>query len=52
MNLDIFSKFKKKDNLTIYWNKVYEPDVINKGKKIRDIFIKNEINLNILKEIF
>ena len=50
--LDIFSKIKKKDNLAIYWNKVYEPDVIAKGKKIRDLFLKNEINFNILKEIF
>ena len=38
--LEIFSKIKKKDNLSIYWNKVYEPDVINTGKKIRDIFLK------------
>ena len=31
--LNVFSKIKKKDNLTIYWNKVYEPDVIAVGKK-------------------
>ena len=42
--LDVFSKIKNKDNLSIYWNKVYEPDVIAKGKKIRDVFIKNDIN--------
>ena len=30
--LDIFSKIKKKDNVSIYWNKIYEPDVIAKGK--------------------
>ena len=47
--LDIFSKIKKKDNVSIYWNKIYEPDVIAKGKKIRDIFRKN---INILKETF
>ena len=47
--LDIFSKIKKKDNLSIYWNKVYEPDVINTGKKIRDIFLKNEINFKYFK---
>ena len=41
--LEVFSTIKKKDDVTIYWNKVYEPDVIKKGKKIRDIFIKNEI---------
>jgi deoxyribodipyrimidine photo-lyase len=47
--LDIFSKIKKKDNLAIYWNKVYEPDVIAKGKKIRDFFLKNEINFKYFK---
>ena len=48
--LDIFSKIKKKDNLAIYWNKVYEPDVIaNTGKKIRDFFLKNEINFKYFK---
>ncbi len=47
--LEIFSKFNKKDNISIYWNKIYEPDVITKGKKIRDIFIKNEINYKYFK---
>ena len=47
--LDIFSKINKKDNISIYWNKIYEPDVIAKGKKIRDIFIKNEINFKYFK---
>ena len=47
--LEIFSKIKKKDNLAIYWNKVYEPDVISKGKKIRDFFLKNEINFKYFK---
>ena len=47
--VDIFSKIKNKDDLTIYWNKVYEPAVIEKGKKIRDIFIKNRINYKYFK---
>ena len=47
--LDIFSKLKKKDDVCIYWNKIYEPDVISKGKKIRDIFIKNEIEYKYFK---
>ena len=47
--LNIFSKIKKKDNVSIYWNKIYEPDVIAKGKKIRDIFIKNEIQYKYFK---
>ncbi len=47
--IDIFSKIKKNDDITIYWSKVYEPDVIAKGKKIRDIFIKNGINYKYFK---
>jgi len=47
--LEIFSKLNKKDNISIYWNKIYEPDVITKGKKIRDLFIKNEINYKYFK---
>ncbi|WP_440651707.1 cryptochrome/photolyase family protein [Candidatus Pelagibacter sp. HIMB1495] len=47
--LDIFSKLKKKDNVCIYWNKIYEPDVISKGKKIRDLFIKKEIEYKYFK---
>ena len=47
--IDILSKIKKKDNISIYWNKVYEPDIIAKGKKIRDVFLKNEINFKYFK---
>ena len=47
--LEIFSKFNKKDKLSVYWNKIYEPDVIAKGKKIRDLFIENEINYKYFK---
>ena len=47
--LDIFSKIKKKDKVSIYWNKIYEPDVISKGKKIRDFFLKNEVNFQYFK---
>ena len=47
--LEVFSKIKKKDNVSIYWNKIYEPDVIAKGKKIRDILIKNEIEFKYFK---
>ena len=32
--LEIFSKFNKKDKLSVYWNKIYEPDVIAKGLEI------------------
>ena len=47
--LDVLSKIKKKDNISVYWNKIYEPDVIAKGKKIRDIFLKNEIEFKYFK---
>ena len=47
--LEIFSNIKKRDDITIYWSKVYEPDIINKGKKIRDLFIKNEIKYKYFK---
>jgi len=47
--LDVFSNIKKKDDVTIYWSKVYEPDVINKGKKIRELFINNKIEYKYFK---
>ena len=47
--IEILSKIKKKDDISIYWSKVYEPNVINTGKKIRDIFIKNEITYKYFK---
>ena len=47
--LNIFSKITKKNNVSIYWNKIYEPDVISKGKKIRDLLIKNKINFKYFK---
>ena len=47
--LEILSNLKKEDDVTVYWSKVYEPDVINKGKKIRDQFIKNEIQYKYFK---
>ena len=47
--LEIFSKFNKKDKISVYWNKIYEPDVIAIGRKLRDIFIKNEINYKYFK---
>ena len=47
--IKIFSQIKEKDNTTIYWSKVYEPTVIEKGKQIRDLFIKNRINYKYFK---
>ena len=47
--IEIFSKIKKDNDVTIYWSKVYEPNVIKRGKKIRDIFIKNKIDYKYFK---
>jgi deoxyribodipyrimidine photo-lyase len=47
--LEVFSNIKKKDDVTIYWSKIYEPEVINKGKKICDLLIKNEIEYKYFK---
>jgi len=47
--LEVFSNINKKDDVTIYWSKVYEPDVINKEKKIRDLLIKNKIEYKYFK---
>ena len=50
--LEVFSKIKKKDDVSIYWNKIYEPDVIAKGKKSEMFLLKMKSNLSILKEIY
>ena len=48
--IEILSKIKTKDNLTLYWNKIYEPDVINLGKEIRDkVLLKNKIGFKYFK---
>ena len=47
--IEIFTKIKEKDDITVYWSKVYEPAVIDKGKKIRDLFIKNKVNYKYFK---
>ena len=48
--IEILSKIKTKDNLTLYWNKIYEPDVINLGKEIRDkVLLKNKIDFKYFK---
>ena len=45
--LEIFSKIKS--GVTIYWNKIYEPNVISLGKKIRDMLIKNKVEYKYFK---
>ena len=47
--LEIFSKFNKKDKLSVYWNKIYEPDVIAKGKKYVTYLLKMKMRLSLLR---
>ena len=47
--IEILSKIKKSDEVTIYWNKVYEPGIIEMGKKIRDNFVKKDIQYKYFK---
>ena len=47
--INILSKIKEKDDVTVYWSKVYEPAVIERGKKISNLFIKNKVNYKYFK---
>jgi deoxyribodipyrimidine photo-lyase len=47
--VDILSKIKKDDDVSIYWSKVYEPEAIKRGKEIRDQFIAKDINYKYFK---
>ena len=48
--IEVLSKINSKDNVKLYWNKIYEPEVINLGKKIRDkILLKKEIDFKYYK---
>ena len=42
--LSFFSKLKTKDKLSIYWNKVYEPDHLKLDKEIEKILEKKNIS--------
>ena len=48
MIVDLSVEFIR-DDVTIYWSKIYEPDVIKKGKRIRDLFIRNKVNYKYFK---
>ncbi len=47
--LIFFSKLKNKDNISVFWNKVYEPDQIKIDKNLCDIFNKNKIQHKFFK---
>ena len=44
-----FSKLNRKDNISVYWNKVYEPEQLKLDKNIIEIFKKNKINSKCFK---
>ena len=41
--ISFFLKMKKDDNISVYWNKVYEPHQLKIDKKILEIFEKKSI---------
>ena len=41
--LSVLKKIKKSDNISVYWNKVYEPLEIKKDNEIIQFFQKNNI---------
>ena len=47
--LSFFSKLKTKDKLSIYWNKVYEPDHLKLDKEIEKILEKKNIPFKFFK---
>ncbi len=47
--LDILTKIKSKDEISIYWNKVYEPNELKKDEYLIKHFQKNKINFRIFK---
>ena len=47
--LIFFKKLKSTDNVSVYWNKVYEPDQLKLDQNIIDVFKKNKINTKCFK---
>ena len=47
--IDIISKIKSKDDISIYWNKIYEPLQKEKELKISNYLKKEKINYNCFK---
>ena len=47
--LDILTKIKSKDEISVYWNKIYEPSELKKDEYLIKHFQKNKINFRIFK---
>ena len=47
--LDILTKINSKDEISIYWNKIYEPSELKKDEYLIKHFQKNKINFRIFK---
>ena len=50
--ISFFSKIKSNSKISVYWNKVYEPNELEKDKKIGANFSKRTLILNFLKEMY
>jgi deoxyribodipyrimidine photo-lyase len=49
--INFFSKIKSNSKISVYWNKVYEPNELEKDKKLVLTFQKKILILNFLKEM-
>ena len=47
--IKFFSKIKKEKGLSVYWNKIYEPDELDIDKKLISYFEKEKINFKFFK---
>ncbi len=47
--VDVLSKIKSKDEISIFWNKIYEPNELKKDEYLIKYFQKNEINFRVFK---
>ena len=47
--LDTLTKIKSKDEISVYWNKIYEPSELKKDEYLIKYFQNNKINFRIFK---
>ncbi len=47
--VEFLTKIKSKEEISIYWNKIYEPDELKKDEHLIKYFQKNNINFRIFK---
>ena len=47
--INFFSKINKEKDLSVYWNKIYEPEELEIDKKLISFFDKKKINFKFFK---